>query len=218
MTDQKTPLPTFNFTIHPSTSAFDVPLQTYISNQTEKPDYTFIATGAMTFDASTPPRILLVQRAAHDSMPHQWEVPGGGCDKEDPSILYGAVRELWEEAGLLAASIGPRVGEDHIFSSRRGLIVSRFNFIVEPVMGDAGELNVQLDPNEHEAYVWATEQEVRSKKAGNVELKFTSHEAEKAILEAFTIKKEMNTTGEILLVSTDTEQLRKPTSRFASSP
>ncbi|TID16853.1 ATP-dependent (S)-NAD(P)H-hydrate dehydratase [Venturia nashicola] len=194
MTDPQSALPTFNFTIHPSTSSFNVPPEAYISNQTKKPDYTAIATGAMTFDASSPPRILLVQRAGHDSMPHRWEVPGGGCDKEDPSILFGAARELWEEAGLVAASIGPRVGADHIFGTRRGLVVSRYNFIVEPVMGEAGELNVKLDPNEHEAFVWATEEDIKSRKAGNIELNFTTREAESAILEAFTIKKEMKTT------------------------
>jgi 8-oxo-dGTP pyrophosphatase MutT (NUDIX family) len=95
MLDAETPRPTFNFTAHPSTSSFAVPCETYLSNHSsEKFKYKFIATGALVFNASTPERILLIQRAAHDSMPSRREIPGGGCDKEDASILHGVAQEL----------------------------------------------------------------------------------------------------------------------------
>jgi len=58
---------------------------------------------------SNPPRVLLIQRAAHDSMPLRWETPGGGCDDDDISILHSCARELFEEARLRATTIGPLV-------------------------------------------------------------------------------------------------------------
>ncbi|KAJ1323654.1 8-oxo-dGTP diphosphatase [Microdochium nivale] len=54
-----------------------------------------------------PPRVLLVQRAPHDSMPLKWEIPGGGSDDDDPSVLYACARELQEESGLRATRVGP---------------------------------------------------------------------------------------------------------------
>lgn len=191
MTGQEALPPTINFTTHPSVSSFNTPPQMYISSQPEKPNYTVIITGALVFDAASPSRILLVQRAGHDSMPHKWENPGGGCDPEDPSILYSTARELWEETGLTTASIGPRVGAGHIFSSPSGTRACRLNFIVQPETGEAGQLDVKLNPNEHEAFVWATEDDVKLRKSGQVELDFTSPEAERAILEAFTLKTEI---------------------------
>ncbi|KAK0717544.1 NUDIX hydrolase domain-like protein [Lasiosphaeria miniovina] len=58
---------------------------------------------------SETPRVLLVQRAAHDTMPLRWETPGGGCDDDDTSILHSCARELFEEAGLRATAVGPLV-------------------------------------------------------------------------------------------------------------
>ncbi|RFU81500.1 nudix domain, partial [Trichoderma arundinaceum] len=59
-----------------------------------------VATAAFVFDAQG--RVLLVQRAAHDSMPNLWETPGGAVDAGDPTILHGCARELREEVGLVA--------------------------------------------------------------------------------------------------------------------
>jgi 8-oxo-dGTP pyrophosphatase MutT (NUDIX family) len=196
MSDAETPRPIFNFTAHPSTSSFAVPCETYLSTHPdEKFKYKFIATGALVFDTSTPERILLIQRTAHDSMPSLWEIPGGGCDKEDPSILHGAVRELWEEAGLTAASIGPQVGDGYFFISRGGKLVCKFNFLVDAEKGAGGKLDVKLDPSEHQNYVWATEEEVKVRKVGDVELKFTTREQEAVVLEAFKARGEMNADG-----------------------
>jgi 8-oxo-dGTP pyrophosphatase MutT (NUDIX family) len=178
MSDAETPHPTFNFTAHPSTSSFAVPYETYLSTHPgEKFKCKYIATGALVFDASTPRRILLIQRAAHDSMPSRWEIPGGGCDKEDPSILHSAARELWEEAGLTATNIGPQVGDGYFFLSR------------------SGKLDVELDPSEHQNYAWAAEEEVMARKVGDVELKFTTREQEAVVLEAFRARREMNADG-----------------------
>lgn len=173
---------------------------------------TFLATGAIVFDRISPPRVLLVQRAPSDSMPLLWETPGGGCDDDDITILHACVRELKEEAGLEATSIGPLVwcpatsaeitakdsytkggfeGAEEIgcdcFFTRTGKLIYKFSFMLE-VQQPA---EVVLDPAEHVAYLWATEEEVRNKKMKSddrnegIELRFTTEEQRKVVLEAF---------------------------------
>jgi 8-oxo-dGTP pyrophosphatase MutT (NUDIX family) len=183
--------PTFNFTFHPSLASFDVPYEEYIETHPgEKFQGRFIANGAIVFSGSTPERTLLIQRAGNDSMPNLWETPGGGCDKEDPSILYGTARELWEEAGLIAASIGPLINDGYFFLSRAGKLICKFNFIVEAQKDTNGRLDVKLDPKEHQNYVWATEEEVIAGKVGDIDLQMTTKEQKAIVLAGFKVKQE----------------------------
>jgi 8-oxo-dGTP pyrophosphatase MutT (NUDIX family) len=192
MSNAGTPHPTFNFTSHPSVSSFAVPYETYLSNHAgENLKFKFIAVGALVFDGSTPDRILLLQRAANDSMPSLWETPGGACDKEDPSILHGAVRELWEEAGLTAASIRSQVGDGYLFETKTGKQVCKFNFLVEPEKNPDEKLDVKLSAREHQNYVWAAEEEVKAGKVGDLELKFTLVEQKEVVLQAFKTRRDM---------------------------
>lgn len=50
----------------------------------------------------------------------------------------------------------------------------------------------QVDPNEHQAYVWATEDEVEAGRVGHVELKFTNQQVKDGVLEAFRVKDELD--------------------------
>ena len=199
------------FRVHPSVQDFLLSPTAYISRHftREIPHHhhpTFLATGAIVFDRASPPRVLLVQRAPSDSMPLLWETPGGGCDDGDTSILHACVRELKEEAGLDATSIGPFVrcpaakGSDsesgtewaekfgcHCFFSRKGKLIYKFSFMVEVRQ----PVEVVLDPAEHVAYLWATEEEVRNNEMKSedgkevIDLKFTIEEQRKVVLEAF---------------------------------
>jgi 8-oxo-dGTP pyrophosphatase MutT (NUDIX family) len=198
--------PTFDFTIEPSTTTYSVPCKTYLDNQPpDSPEYGFAGTGAIVITTrgttstststansrkpftDTEARILLVQRAMHDTMPGQWEVPGGACDEEDESILHSVARELWEEAGLTATSIGPAIGHPHTFLSRSGKLICKLHFLVEVQCpsDEAEAIIVKLDRNEHQHYVWATKAEVKAKKVGDLELTFTSTQLEDIMLEAF---------------------------------
>jgi 8-oxo-dGTP pyrophosphatase MutT (NUDIX family) len=184
--------PAFDFTFHPSASPFTASQQSYLSAH---PDarYNYIATGALVFDTTNPsvPRLLLLQRSASDSMPNRWEIPGGGCDDEDESILHAVARELWEEAGLKAARISAPVGNPHYFCSRSGKRICKFSFVVQAEPDATGRLVVKLNPEEHQRLVWASEDEVKVKKAKDVELNFTTKELEYTILLAFDqVKKE----------------------------
>ncbi|KAJ9641588.1 uncharacterized protein PV06_03629 [Exophiala oligosperma] len=180
-------LPPHDFRIDPSASPFTDSQAAYLSKHPD-PQYDYIATGALVFDTSenpSLPRILLIQRSPDDSMPDRWELPGGGCEDEDESILHTVARELWEEAGLRAKSISRPVGKAHIFSSRSGKKICKFNFPVEAAKDRQGRLDVRLNPNEHQRYVWATEEEVRARQSGGMELSFTFEELEHTIIEAF---------------------------------
>jgi len=68
--------------------------------------------------------------------------------------------ESWEETGLIAALIGPKVGKDHIFSMRSGKIVCKFSPLVDAEKSETDELDVKLNLHEYQAFVWATEEEI----------------------------------------------------------
>ncbi|UNI16400.1 hypothetical protein JDV02_002835 [Purpureocillium takamizusanense] len=56
---------------------------------------------------ATPPlQTLLIRRAASDSYPLKWEIPGGSVSaSRDASVLHAAARELREETGLRVAHV-----------------------------------------------------------------------------------------------------------------
>jgi len=185
--DEKTRSPpTFSFTTHPSVAKFAVPMKQYLE---ANPQFDGLVVGALVYDAAG--RLLLLQRAAHDSMPSRWEVPGGACDWEDETILHAAARELWEESGLTPRRLGRIVrcgAEDGVvFFSRRQRRYCKYSFEVE-VEG----YEVTLDPNEHQAFVWASEDECRAHKAGDAQLRFTTWEQEESIMEGFRMRKEVD--------------------------
>lgn len=183
--------PAFDFTFHPSASPFTATKQAYLTTHPNA-GYTHIATGALVFDAIDPitPRILLLQRSAGDSMPNRWEVPGSGCDDEDKSILHAVARELWEEAGLKASHISAPVGDPHLFLSRSGKQICRFTFVVQVETNTEGRFEVKLDPEEHQRFVWASETEVRERRAMKEVLDFTAQELVVTILQEFDQFKE----------------------------
>ena len=185
MTSGPPPAPPFSFTFHDSVSALNVPLKTYLTSHEE---FDAIATGALVFNSEN--RLLIIQRASHDSMPNRWEIPGGGCDLDDESILHGMAREVWEESGLVVSSVGRKIGsaEGHVFFSRRGLRICKFTFEAEVESSEP----VRLDPNEHQNHLWVTEEECQNRKAERdgtvIEIKFTTPAQEADILEGFRIR------------------------------
>lgn len=108
-------------------------------------------------------------------------------DDGDESILHAVARELWEEAALTAVTIGPLVGSPHLFRSRRGKSVCKFNFLVVTKSAE-GTIDVKLDPKEHQNFVWACEEEVRARKVGDLEIEFTMKDLKATVLESFGIK------------------------------
>lgn len=175
-----------SYTFHPTLSSFTVTEHEYLRSNPSA-QYGYIATGAVVFDAIDPltPRVLLLQRSANDSWPNKWEIPGGGCDEEDRSILDGVVRELWEEAGLKAKCVEALVGTPQLLLSPTNNQICKFNFLVDAKGNADSRLEVTMNPEEHQKFVWATEAEVRCKRAGEIELNFTTKELEDTVLQAF---------------------------------
>jgi 8-oxo-dGTP pyrophosphatase MutT (NUDIX family) len=177
----------FSFDYHPSVAAFAVPKQHYLAARPAA-SFGYIATSTLVLDTriASNPRVLLLQRAASDEDPNKWEPPGGACDDEDETILHAAARELGEEAGLQAARIGGLVGDPYFFTLSDGKKVCQFNFAVHPRTDSAtSSLAVKLNPEEHQHFVWATESEVKMRKADGMDLDFTRAEVERTVLLAF---------------------------------
>jgi 8-oxo-dGTP pyrophosphatase MutT (NUDIX family) len=212
-------LPEFDATVDPTLAPFQISQRTYLDNNpkvlyksTEYHINGGMASGAVVItdadvfaepgsDASDSPqatttsrqqrpRVLLLRRAPTDSMPNLWEVPGGAVDFDDPTILHGAARELWEEAGLHATAFHRVVGPEHgqVFATRRGRLFVKVHFLVNVKAYD-----VKLDENEHSDFCWATEAECEIGKIRRViegqeavlDIPFTTEAQKAAIMAGF---------------------------------
>ena len=88
--------------------------------------------------------VLLVRRAAWDSLPGQWELPGGKIDRGE-RVLEGLAREVEEETGLMLS--------DARQLSTRELVSPRGNLVREHVYA-AGAIGTVTLSDEHDAYAW----------------------------------------------------------------
>ncbi|KAI3549830.1 NUDIX domain-containing protein [Colletotrichum filicis] len=192
------PPPAFNLTYPSSLEPYNIPAATWLTANSKSWDG--LATGALVFSPSTN-KILLLQRAAHDSMPLRWETPGGAADPEDVSLFAACARELWEEAGLEAVEIVRIVSEGEgndlgsVFTNRTGTrVFCRFAFeVTVRDDGDGGrgvEEMVRIDPEEHCDFVWASEEEVRRERVGEREIPITNGQMARLILDGFRRRRE----------------------------
>lgn len=78
--------------------------------------------------------LLLVQRAAHSSYPLHWELPGGGCEGSDASILEALKREVREDTGLLVEKVVGQILPAETFNTgwyRRMKVWLKVSFVIE---------------------------------------------------------------------------------------
>jgi 8-oxo-dGTP pyrophosphatase MutT (NUDIX family) len=199
--------PPQTFRIPEALALYHVPPASYIAQV--QPHLDRLVAGAIVTHAG---RILLIQRSRHDYGGLCWEVPGGMCEASDRSIVGAACRELYEEAGLRAAAVLGLV-DTHHHSSTDGLTWWKFTFLVdvEPVPGSGGgggaaavgvggnpgfghgaapvmgrqQPVVKLDPDEHEDFVWATEEDVRLGRCGDRIFTWINDVQRQTVLKAF---------------------------------
>ena len=121
-----------------------------------------------------------------------WETPGGAADETDATLLEAAARELWEETGLVATRLRRSVTEGEgrapgsLFTNRYGTrFYCRFSFEVDV----EGWEEVRVDPEEHQDYLWVTEEEVRAGKVGERSFTITNRQMQALILEGFRLRR-----------------------------
>lgn len=175
------------FAVAPSLSPYLRPPAS-LALPTPKPIDRFLAS-TLVFDASN--RVLLLRRSATAGWPLKWEIPGGGVEDSDESVLHAAARELREEAGLVATRFvacvnerGQVWGDD---DPGKDWVWCRLAFLVEVEGGE-----VVLCEREHGDFVWAGEEEVKRGEAGGRELRLVSGAMKGILLEAFRAKGEMD--------------------------
>jgi 8-oxo-dGTP pyrophosphatase MutT (NUDIX family) len=116
------------------------------------------------------------------------EIPGGKVDDTDETLLHAAVRELKEETGLTATRVRQKVADFTFSDGRPGRPpVTWLKLIFEMEVED---MNVFLDPVEHQRYLFASEEEVVNDLVGDVKLVYISPPNKAIKLEAFRLQKE----------------------------
>lgn len=185
--------------IPPSLAHLAIPLSSYLQ---KNPFFTNLAVGACIFapavnlqSISSPPRLLLVQRAATErGFPNLWEVPGGSAEVEDPTILHSVAREVFEETGFTLTKFVRAIGNGVQFTTGKDKKWMKLTFeieVVEDVGSIAGGTNdgkrrlktafdgvaaevtvgnvtVRLDPAEHQAFRWVTEADLETWGPGKI--------------------------------------------------
>ncbi|KAF2275595.1 uncharacterized protein EI97DRAFT_419900 [Westerdykella ornata] len=151
---------------------------------TRHPQYHMLVSGAVIFNREG--KMLLVQRAKEEkAFPNFWEIPGGKVDDTDETILHAVVREVKEETGLQVTRIVRKVAEFGWDEPSQAWWKLIFEVQVESLD------NVVLDPIEHQAYVFATEQEiVEEQVAGGPALSWVSPPNKDVKLAAFRLRRE----------------------------
>ncbi|QPC77053.1 hypothetical protein HYE68_007805 [Fusarium pseudograminearum] len=154
-------------------------------------------------------QVLLLRRAAHDSWPLLWEVPGGCVDDIDADLIAGAVRELWEEAGLRANKVKGVVGIAPITEPmpddplEKDLEVLYDMLVFRADDGVWGKLtvwvdvesceDVKIDEEEHVEFAWVTEEEaLQSSFKDGRKLDFVSEGVRRNVIEGFRLWKQEN--------------------------
>lgn len=117
------------------------------------------------------------------------------------TIIEAAARELKEETGLTVSRFVVELEMIKFSTGRRKWTKwwDKPTFVVEVCeAGEEAELEmvsemVKLDEKEHQAWVWATEEDVRSCRCGEVPLVFVSKQQQNIMLEGFAMRKDIPT-------------------------
>ena len=148
------------------------------------------------------PRLLIVQRAAEEiSFPNKWEVPGGSCERSDPSVAHCLGREVFEETSLRLTRYCRQVGQSNSWIDERddtNWLKLTFEIEVEEVHGLGGQYTkegyerviIKLDPKEHQKYAWATEDEIKQSYLTSGPYPTITEAQSEKMLEAFALHRE----------------------------
>lgn len=130
-----------------------------VREQAVKDNVTHIATGVAVFRDN---KLLVVRRVSEDDfLGGEWELPGGGVD-DGETIEQGAIRELFEETGLIVDQvIGTFKGFD--YKTPKKPKVRQINYKITAKSG-----KIRLDPTEHDAHQWIVASDIPKLKTNSV--------------------------------------------------
>lgn len=135
------------------------------------------------------PRLLLLHRASADAYGDLWDFPGGSVEESDENIVEAVKREVLEETGLQVTEIVECVGMHTWVDARpgRGIKWAKFSFTVKVAEGGDGKgPDIKLAEAEHQAFMWATEEDIKaSLEEREGALKFIAMEEIEIAAEAF---------------------------------
>jgi 8-oxo-dGTP pyrophosphatase MutT (NUDIX family) len=201
---------TATFTLPPDLAPFSAPLKTFQESYDIRAR---LVVGAFIFSSgrsntsspqadedvarATPePRMLLLHRASADAYGDLWDFPGGSAEKTDESIVDAVKREVMEETGLHVSEVVECVGMHTWIDTQPGRNTkwAKFSFTVKVAEESEGvHPEVKLAEAEHQAFMWATEEDIR---AGLEEregaLKFIAMEEIEIAAEAFKIVRDLD--------------------------
>ncbi|KAJ1719711.1 hypothetical protein LPJ53_005569 [Coemansia erecta] len=137
----------------------------FISSSTHDPrPHRVVIGGAILHPSSTPPSVLIVQRAATErSYPNEWEIPGGHVDPGE-TILQAVAREIFEETALKVTRITAEFEGFHYLSTKYesdeadrddgklAVCTCQLNFCVEVESTE----EIRLNPEEHQRFDWCS--------------------------------------------------------------
>ena len=110
-------------------------------------------------------------------------------DDTDESILHAAARELKEEAGLEASRVLRKVTQFTFVDGRPGRPTKTWlKLVFEMEVKETDK--IVLDPIEHQKFLFASEDEVASEIAGEVQLAYVSPPNKVVKMEAFRLRRE----------------------------
>ncbi|KAJ5148346.1 hypothetical protein N7526_001698 [Penicillium atrosanguineum] len=170
------------YTVAPHLHYFEVPLATFTA---ARPEFDSFGVGGYIFSDASTPRVLLLQRALTDSMPGCWEGPGGSYEPDMDGTLL-----RWSGSWTHTRRNGSKFR------------IAKYSFMVEvfeSVRPSAEqvpreEIPVQLMESEHQAFDWATEEDVRLSLQGGGKYQLpgpaTGHQAPN-ILRSFELYREL---------------------------
>lgn len=139
-------------------------------------------------------RLLILQRARSETFPNPWEVPGGGCGPTDATILHSVARKTLEETGLNLKKFRRQIGDTEEFETSEGPCCKlSFEIWVAELAGVdkkatctiLDDVKVTLDPNEHQEFMWATEEDIRTDI-----FPIVTPEQKAVIMQAFQLRRE----------------------------
>lgn len=128
------------------------------------------------------PRILLLERTLCDTRPGYWEPPGGAAEDQDETPGDALKREVGEETGLQLSQVTHTL-PTQTWTRSKGR--EDYNWVGLPCIIKVSELEtfesrgssqrasqpvlkwediIRLNPEEHQNFAWATEEEVRCDK------------------------------------------------------